>query len=221
MTEAEWLACETPDPMLLHLDSHEAHRKRQLFGLGCCRRVSRLLTDDRYREVIADLERGADQPIRVDEADQLISCAQAAADAASAPVSDSEKAAWQAAEAVSMVAHGVPGSAAHFARYASSLSRSGVWDEDRDEAKAQANLLRDIFGNPFHPVALNPAWLTSDVLALARGIYEDRAFDRMPILADALQDAGCDNEDVLNHCRDANQVHVRGCWVVDLVLGKK
>lgn len=78
----------------------------------------------------------------------------------------------------------------------------------------------DIFGNPFRPISLDPAWLTSDVLALARGIYDERAFDRMPILADALQDAGCDNEDVLLHCRDANQVHVRGCWVVDLVLGK-
>src|SRR4051794_10152330 len=82
-------------------------------------------------------------------------------------------------------------------------------------------ILRDIFGNPFRPVALSPAWLTSTVVALARGIYEERAFDRMPVLADALQDAGCDNDDVLNHCRDEKQVHVRGCWVVDLVLGRK
>ena len=59
-----------------------------------------------------------------------------------------------------------------------------------------ATLLRDIFGNPIHPVTFNPSWLTSTVLALAQGIYDDRAFDRMPILADALQDAGCDNEDV-------------------------
>jgi len=81
-------------------------------------------------------------------------------------------------------------------------------------------LLRDIFGNPFRPVACDASWLTSDVVALARGIYDDRAFDRMPILADALQDAGCDNDEVLNHCRDAAQVHVRGCWVVDLLLGK-
>ncbi|WP_439626966.1 hypothetical protein [Gemmata sp.] len=68
-------------------------------------------------------------------------------------------------------------------------------------------------------MTVDPAWLTSDVLALARGIYAERAFDRMPILADALQDAGCDNEDVLTHCRDASAPHVRGCWVVDLVLG--
>ena len=81
------------------------------------------------------------------------------------------------------------------------------------------DLLREIFGNPFRPVAREPSWLTTDVLAIARGIYDERAFDRMPILADALQDAGCDNEDVLNHCRDAKQLHVRGCWVLDLVLG--
>ncbi len=81
-------------------------------------------------------------------------------------------------------------------------------------------LIRDIFGNPFRPVAFDPAWRTSDVLLLARGIYDERAFDRMPILADALQDAGCTNDDILNHCRDTAQVHVRGCWVVDLVLGK-
>ena len=66
---------------------------------------------------------------------------------------------------------------------------------------------------------MKPAWLTSDVLLLARGIYDDKAFDRMPILADALQDAGCTNEDVLNHCR-GDGPHVRGCWVVDMLLGK-
>jgi hypothetical protein len=59
------------------------------------------------------------------------------------------------------------------------------------------------------------------VLLLAQGIYDDRAFDRMPILADALQDAGCDNADILSHCRDASQPHARGCWVVDLILGKE
>jgi hypothetical protein len=82
-----------------------------------------------------------------------------------------------------------------------------------------APLLRDIFGNPFRQVTLNPAWLTSTVLALATGIYEEKAFDRMPILADALQDAGCDSEEILQHCRQPGE-HVRGCWVVDL-LGKE
>jgi hypothetical protein len=89
------------------------------------------------------------------------------------------------------------------------------------EVQAQCNLLRDVFGNPFRPVAFDPAWRTSDVLLLARGIYEERAFDRMPILADALQDAGCDNDDILSHLREANATHVRGCWALDLVLEKE
>ncbi|HJZ56598.1 MAG TPA: hypothetical protein VKE74_16650 [Gemmataceae bacterium] len=86
---------------------------------------------------------------------------------------------------------------------------------------AQVQLLLDIFGPlPFRPVAVDPRWLTSDVVALARSIYDERAFDRLPILADALQDAGCENTDILGHCHDPQLFHVRGCWVVDLVLGK-
>ena len=85
---------------------------------------------------------------------------------------------------------------------------------------AFTRLLRDIFGNPFRPVSFDSHWRTSDVVGLARAIYEDRAFDRLPILADALMDAGCADEQVLAHCR-GDGPHVRGCWVVDLVLGKE
>jgi len=82
-----------------------------------------------------------------------------------------------------------------------------------------ATYLREMFGNPFHPVTLDPSWLTSSVIALAQGIYEDRAFDRMPILGDALMDADCDNEDILNHCRQSGE-HIRGCWLLDSLLGR-
>jgi hypothetical protein len=78
---------------------------------------------------------------------------------------------------------------------------------------------RDVAGNPFRPVTFDPAWRTSAVLTLADHIYAGRAFDRLPILADALQDAGCEDAAVLAHCRGPGP-HVRGCWVVDLVLGK-
>ncbi len=87
------------------------------------------------------------------------------------------------------------------------------------EVAAQADLLRDIFGNPFRSAEFKLEWLTSDVLALARGIYNESAFDRMPILADALQDAGCDDLDLLDHCREPGN-HVRGCWVIDRLLGR-
>jgi hypothetical protein len=84
-------------------------------------------------------------------------------------------------------------------------------------------LLRDIFGPlPFREVSVEPSllmWNDGVVLKLARGIYEERAFDRMAVLADALEEAGCENQEILFHCRSPGE-HVRGCWVVDLVLGK-
>jgi hypothetical protein len=91
------------------------------------------------------------------------------------------------------------------------------------ERWARSKLLRDIFGPlPFRPILLDLAWLTwnnGTVRRLAQTICDERAFDRMLILADALEEAGCDNADILNHCRQPGE-HVRGCWVVDLILGK-
>jgi len=96
----------------------------------------------------------------------------------------------------------------------------GTWGKMGVPAVKQAVLLvRDIFGNPFRPVAFDKSWLTSTVIAIALGMYESRDFSAMPILADALQDAGCENDDILTHCRGSGP-HVRGCWVVDHVLGK-
>ena len=84
---------------------------------------------------------------------------------------------------------------------------------------ANIHLLRCVVGNPFRPVMFDPEWRTSTVFALAEGIYAERAFDRLPILADALEEAGCDHAEMLSHCRGPAP-HARGCWVVDLVLGK-
>jgi len=87
----------------------------------------------------------------------------------------------------------------------------------------QCRLLRDLFGNPFRPVPLSPSWLAWNdgaIRKMAQTIYNDRAFDRLPILADALEDAGCDDVAILNHCREPGE-HVRGCWLVDLVLGRE
>jgi hypothetical protein len=101
--------------------------------------------------------------------------------------------------------------------------------EERREKAARrqlARLLREVVGNPFKPPRFDDAWRTSTVVELARGIYADRAFDRLPILADALLDADCDEEQVLRHCRGTElgtkepPQHARGCWVVELVLGR-
>jgi hypothetical protein len=86
-------------------------------------------------------------------------------------------------------------------------------------ASAMASMLRCIF-SPFLSVAVSPSWLRRDVTVLATTIYNDRTFDQMPVLADDLEDAGCDNVEVLTHLRGPGP-HVRGCWVVDLLLGKK
>lgn len=89
------------------------------------------------------------------------------------------------------------------------------------EELSQCDLIREVFGPlRFVPITVDPRWRTETVVALATGIYAERAFDRMPILADALQEAGCDNTDILSHCQ-GDGPHVRGCWVVDLVLGKE
>jgi hypothetical protein len=87
------------------------------------------------------------------------------------------------------------------------------------EKPIQMALLNDIFGNPFHPITIDPTWLTPTVKVMAQAIYTDRNFDQMPLLADELEKAGCDNQEILGHCRGPGP-HVRGCWVVDLVLGE-
>jgi hypothetical protein len=101
------------------------------------------------------------------------------------------------------------------AEKASSLATS-------DEIRYQCSLLRDIFGNPFRPVAIDPAWLKwndATIPRQAQAIYDERRFADLPILADALEEAGCTNADILEHCRGPGP-HVRGCWVVDAMLGK-
>jgi hypothetical protein len=90
------------------------------------------------------------------------------------------------------------------------------------EIHSQAHLVRDIFGNPFRPVTVDPSWVQwkdGTVVQLARSIYDDRRFTDLPILADGLEDSGCTDRDILGHCRSGGD-HVRGCWPVDLVLGK-
>jgi hypothetical protein len=89
----------------------------------------------------------------------------------------------------------------------------------QNEGHFQVGILKDIFGNPFRRVNFNLSWRSPTSLALATGIYLEKAFDRLPILADSLLDAGCENDDILNHFRQPGE-HCRGCWALDLVLGK-
>lgn len=232
MTEAEWLACADPTPMLDYLEGKANERKLRLFAVACCRRFWNILFDARSRKALLLAEAYADGLVSKSDLGTGEREACEAASVTGLPDMDNRQiavslAAWEAVNLVEMdLSHDWVTSRSRMAESVhSQYEIPSNHDTDamrrvkRREFFTQSFLLRDIFGNPFRPVAIDPSWLTSDVLALANGIYEERAFDRMPILADALQDAGCNNDDILNHCRQPGE-HVRGCWVVDLLLGK-
>ncbi len=213
MTEQDWLVASNAIPMVAFLRDRTSGRKLRLIACACCRQIWDRLTDLRSRRAVEVAERFADgaappTELRVayTEADQA---AVEAAGVSGMRWANALAAAQTGASDVTNLMTGDHGIIAFTSRRAKAGRRA-----------AQCAVVRDIVGPlPFRPVSLDPAWLTSDVLALARGIYDDKAFDRMPILADALQDAGCDNDDVLTHCR-GDGPHARGCWAVDLLLGK-
>src|SRR5262249_44274726 len=107
--------------------------------------------------------------------------------------------------------------------------RKAVGDKDvaqgNVEDRVQAALLREIINNPvqpcpsFHPAILT--WHDGLLVSMGRQIYHSRDFSDTPILADTPEEAGCTNPDILSHCRQQGAVHVRGCWIVDLLLGKE
>jgi hypothetical protein len=221
MTEAEWLACSNPGKMLEFLESMASDRKWRLVACACCRRIWHLLTDERSRKAVEAAEQFADGEI---EASKL-----AAAHAAAWPVlTTSSDAAYYPGQAALCAAAPKPVRLVlAYANKAVALTQarhlSGDWNKQMEQGwAASCDLLREIYGNPFGPVSLNPAWLTSNggtVPKLAQAIYDDRRFSDLPILADALEEAGCDNAEILAHCRQPGE-QVRGCWVVDLLLGK-
>jgi transcriptional regulator of met regulon len=209
MTEGEWLNCADPDVMLDYLHGKTSERKLRLFACACCRRVWHLLTDERSRKVVEAAERFADGALDFDAFQRALTGANQPK-SVSADLCFPE--AWWAADWVALDA----------AMMASRASWDPAGELYKAEVEAQCRLLRDLFGNPFRPAFVHPKKLWANkghVLNLAHTIYDDRAFDRLPILADALEEAGCTNADILNHCRQPGE-HVRGCWVVDLLLGK-
>lgn len=212
MTEAEWLACKDPTDLLVFEEHRSADRKLRLFACACVYRIWDCFWHERCRAAVRVGERLADGGVDEEERKVALQAVQDAyREASPLPLSPTE-------DAILAARYTLVGSALLGFAAANRAASSRTTSKTTEQA-AQATLFRDIFGNPFRPVSLDPSWLTSTVTALAREMYESRDFTAMPILADALQDIGCDNEEVLNHCRRADP-HVRGCWVVDLVLGK-
>jgi hypothetical protein len=235
MAEDKWLNCPDPRTMLeaLHLKDHVSERKLRLFGVACCRRIWPLLTDERAREAVQVAEQFADG---LADAAELAAAREAASGlwlrtfavpwtAADAAVSEVK---WSTTDKMGGPQSQGLGDCASVAaaKAASGVTRPGR-RADRTyyrvlhlEQKAQAGLLGDLFGPlPFRPVLFDPSWRTAKVLSLAQGIYEERAFERLHVLADALQEAGCTDADTLGHCRKGGE-HVRGCWALDLILSK-
>jgi hypothetical protein len=223
MTEEEWLTETNPGFLINCTDELEASdRKLRFLGCACVRRLWHLLTA-LQRECVEATERYADGLATADELQPLSTAVEEAyhADFTGDAALDN------AALGVCYLS-GVPGAAVNEAI----LKIAGAFAEDKFDKETpwhvvhnremafQSHLVRDIFGNPFRPVSFSSTWRTDTAVTLARQMYDSRDFSAMPILADALQDAGCDSDDVLSHCRDTSLTHVRGCWVVDLVLGK-
>jgi hypothetical protein len=208
MTEQEWLACMHPRPMLDFFSGKASERKLRLFAVACCRRVWPQLTGPSGREAVERSERFADGQAGPEElaalTTRLVKEGRMPADAAARVAASLELDTMAAREVARLASWATP----HCAR--------------ADERLAQCHLAREVFGNPFRLAALDPAWLAWEggtVVKLAQAVYDDRAFDCLPVLADALEEAGCTNSDILAHLRGPGP-HVRGCWVLDLLLGK-
>jgi hypothetical protein len=198
VTESDWDNCADPQLMLSFLQNHGAtKRKLRLFAVACSRRAWPRI-DDLGRAAVELAEAFADGHA---DAQQLRA-------ARLACTGSGGQSSWYAAVTDPAIA----------ARNAAFSVLAGVTRPDR-ERRAQADLLRDIFGDICRPVTFDPSWQTAAVTALAERMYADREFGAMSDLGDALQDAGCEDAAVLEHCRGEGP-HSRGCWVVDLVLGK-
>jgi hypothetical protein len=212
LTESEWLAARDPRVLFRQVQHTAGDRKVRLFACACCRLVwPRLAAAS--RTAVETAERFADGETtrsaltrKQNEAWELVNRQEEkSADEFAATI------AWQAAFRITEADPDT------FLRRASrAMGR-------RNARATLLALLRDVFGNPFRPPAVDPAWLSwqdGTVTNLARSIYDGRAFERLPILGDALEEAGCADAGLLEHCRGPG-AHARGCFVLDGILGRE
>jgi hypothetical protein len=220
MTEAEWLSCDDPEKMLEFLRGKASDRKLRLFAVACCRRVSHLAG----LPEVAVAERAADGLVTEDELADARSESARGYEQSVGQFSHAPPPAYILAEGAALAATSSSATAAAAAAAQAATFAGG------GEPPAQAVLLRDMFGTPFRPVPIDPAWLAwndGTVVKLAQAAYENHDLPsghldltRLAVLADALEDAGCPDPDLLGHLRGPGP-HVRGCFVIDLLLGKE
>ncbi len=229
MTEEDWVVGDHQQKMLALLVSrHASERKLRLFACACCRRIwNQYKRSEPSRRAVEVAERYADGQATEGELHIAKEAAQNAWAATRMSVVQGQArraATYAASKNIEQLA------------YTATAAYMGVFQSREVEVREAAQQaerntiperIRCVFDNPFRPVTLNPAWQTPNVVALATAAYDERIMPsgtldtaRLAVLADALEEAGCGNEDILNHLRQTG-VHVRGCWVVDLILGKE
>ncbi|VTR93139.1 Uncharacterized protein (Fragment) OS=uncultured bacterium PE=4 SV=1 [Gemmata massiliana] len=225
MTEADWLNPHATVQGLTHGlpktpvgRSKAGRRKFRLFACAVCRLFWDRLPEECLRRAIEGTELVAEGALPKEYLDSAHRVAQEAGlNSFVAPGGDEPQKRLAFALIDALTRHEAPRVAFGVVSYALPLA------DHHGPPDAHAliiRLLRDVFGNPFLKVKFDKKWRTDTAVTLARQMYESRDFSAMPIMADALQDAGCDNADVLDHCR-GDGPHVYGCWVADLVLGKQ
>jgi hypothetical protein len=211
MTEAEWLACTEPRLMLRFLQGKASDRKLRLFIAEGVRSLEPILGNE--QKVLAEMhEQVAEGRATEEDLERFLLRDMPELWEHRAPGGNLPSV-WQSARMVVRDRF----------KLAPLKKNGSVTAESRATEYAEmSRQLRCIFGNPFRPSSIDPTVLTwngGTVPRMAQSIYDGRTFDQLPILADALEEAGCDNADILAHCRSEGP-HVRGCWVVDLLLGK-
>jgi hypothetical protein len=236
MTESEWLSATHPRSMLEFLRGKASDRKLRLFACACCRRTWNLLRDVRSQQAIEIAERYADGLAGEEELRAALGLALAAHQAIwndssrtagltreglnnAELESEAALAVWRTCKPSQAYVGSVTIAYAPLLPAAYAVGNSGAGGIASERA-VQASLLRDIFGSLlFRSVSLPADWLAwqdRTLRRMAQAIYDERAFDRLPVLADALEEAGCNDPDILGHCRQPGP-HFRGCWVVDLL----
>ncbi len=249
-TETDWLRCTELGLLFRHLQwrcrdwkaewfgwlgyRHRqlSARKVRLLACACCRRIWHLLPEE-GRQAVEASEYWADAVLAEGDPPRTITYRASASAAeravANAAIGDAKHAAGEARVALVNVAcreakeaaRRTRTKAARGAAYQATTTLSKSTAEA--ERKAQCDLIRDVFGNPCKPAtipATSPLLRDPLLRGMAQSIYEERRFEEVPILADALEDAGCRDEAILSHCRRSGP-HVRGCWALDLLLGKE
>jgi hypothetical protein len=220
VTESKWIKCGDLRLMLASQNWRATSRQLRLFACAVCRRYWHLLSHEQSRHAVLTAERFIDG---VATAEELAAVQEEARivgkwhDDGLGPAT----CCWEE----DFTRSGAQETADQMLMVLEDECYDGEMSERqyRAENRALAELLREIVGNPFRPVSHTSGWLVwnnAAVVHLAHGIYDDRAFERLPILADALEEVGCTDAAILAHCRDPGP-HVRGCWVVDLLLGKE